>query len=82
MKYITVLVVLVVAAGAATFVRYESFSPCDWLEHDMVQQSGLPLIAVQAQIRASFLLDGVTEPSAGQCLDKWWQFRRDGLPQS
>ena len=82
MKYIAVMVVLVVAAGAATFVRYESFSPCDWLEHDMVLQSGLPLLAVQAQIRASFLLDGIAEPNAGQCLDKWWKFRRDGLPQS
>jgi hypothetical protein len=80
MKYITVLVFLVIAATVATYARYESFSPCDWLEHDMMQESGLPQLAVQTRIRASFLLDGVTEPTAAQCLNKWWTFRLDGLP--
>lgn len=82
MKYISVLIFLVLAAGVATFARYESFSPCDWLEHDMMRESGMPLIAVQAQIKASFLLDGVTEPTAAQCLGKWWTFRLDGLPEA
>jgi hypothetical protein len=82
MKYLAVLFVLVIAAGAATFARYESFSPCDWLEHDMMQESGLPRIAIQAQIKAQFLLDGITEPTAGECLDKWWTFRLDGLPKT
>ena len=82
MKYLAVLVMLLAAAGAATLVRYESFSPCMWLEHDMARESDLPRLAVQAQIKASFLLDGITEPKAGECLEKWWTFRLDGLPES
>ncbi len=72
---------LLAAAAVATYARYESLDPCDWMEHDLVAQSGLPAVAVEVRIRAAFLLDGITEPDAGDCLVKWWQWRREGLPQ-
>ncbi len=82
MRYLAILVLLVVAAAAATFARYESFSPCMWLEHDMARESDLPQLAIQAQIKASFLLDGVTDPTTTECLNKWWNFRLNGLPET
>jgi hypothetical protein len=79
MRILTVLVVLLIAACAATYARYGSLSPCDWMERDLAQQSDLPLVALQARIRAEFLLDGVTDPGPQECLFKWWKLRQDGL---
>ena len=71
-----------VAAGAATCFRYGSLHPCDWMERDLAEDSGLPLLAVQARIAAEFLVEGITEPGPSDCLFRWWEFRQNGLPQS
>lgn len=80
MRILLIVIVLCVAASAATYARYESLHPCAWMEQDLAQQSSLPLIAVQARIRAAFLLDGITEPGALDCLTEWWHLRQEGLP--
>ena len=69
---------LVGAAAVATMVRYGSLQPCDWLEHDTAAQSGLPRMVAQAQLRAAFLLDGITSPTPGECLTAWWDLKADG----
>ena len=79
MRILVVVMVLLIAASAATYARYGSLDPCDWMEHDLARQSELPLVALQAQIRAEFLLDGVTDPGPQECLFKWWKLRQDGL---
>jgi len=81
MKYLVLSVGLLVAAGVATYARYESLNPCVWIEQDMVRQTGLPLLVVQAQVRAKFLLDGVTEPDPATCLPAWWEFKVEGLEE-
>lgn len=78
MRYLLIFVALVAAATIATYFRYESLSPCVWLEKDMQTASGLPAIAVTAQIRGEFLLDGITEPDGWDCLLKWWDFKANG----
>ncbi len=80
-RFAVIVAGLLAAAAVATYARYESLDPCDWMEQDLVAQSGLPAVAVEIRIRAAFLLDGITEPDAGDCLVKWWQWRREGLPQ-
>ncbi len=81
MKYLAVVIGLAVVAAGATFVRYESFNPCDWIEADMVKSSDLPLLVVQSRIRAYFLLDGIVSPDFGECLLGWWEFRLEGIPE-
>jgi len=81
MKYALIAMGLAVAASAATYARYESLDPCDWMARDMVQQSGLPLFIIEAQIRAAFLLDGITDPTPYECLSEWWKVRADGASQ-
>ena len=71
---------LLIAAAAATYVRYQSLHPCDWMEEDLAAQSDLPRVAVELQISAAFLLEGITDPGPGDCLVKWWDWRRAGLP--
>jgi hypothetical protein len=68
------------AAAAATWARYESFSPCDWMEHDLAASTGLPRLVVTARVRAQFLIEGVTDPDMTRCILAWWRFRADGLP--
>ena len=77
MRYLGLALALIVAAVAATFWRYGSLNPCDWLERDTAQASGLPYLVAQARIRAEFLLDGITEPDGGQCLTAWWDLRAE-----
>ena len=79
MKYALLVIGLAVAATIATYVRYESLDPCDWMDQDMARQSGLPLLVVRTRIRAEFLLEGITEPSASDCLSRWWEIRAEGL---
>ena len=81
MRYALIAIVLAVAASAATYARYESLDPCDWMARDMAQKSGLPLFIIEARIRADFLLDGITDPSAYECLSQWWKVRADGAVQ-
>ena len=77
-KFLYLAAALSFAAATATFARYESFDPCVWLEHDLAEQTGLPRMVAQAQIQAEFFVEGVTNPSAKQCLFAWWDVRADG----
>ncbi len=81
MRYLGIAAALVVAAAIATFARYESFDPCDWLEHDMARSIGMPPVVAQARIRATFVLRGIVEPDTYDCLDAWWRLKAEGLPE-
>ncbi|MEM7227073.1 MAG: hypothetical protein AAF495_29165 [Pseudomonadota bacterium] len=76
-----ITVVVLLAATVATYVRYQSLSPCDWMQQDMVEESELPAVVVQTRIAAAFLLDGIIEPTPMECLNAWWRYRVDGLPE-
>lgn len=75
-----VLVGVLVAALVATYARYESLSPCDWMAQDLAQRSDLPVLVVEGQIRANFLLEGIVDPGPYDCVLAWWKFRAEGLP--
>ncbi len=81
MRYLGIVVVLGLAAVIATFARYESFDPCEWLEQDMTRALGMPKVVAQARIRAGFMFRGIVEPTSGECLDDWWQLKAEGLPE-
>jgi len=81
MKYLPIAMALLAAAVVATIVRYGSLSPCDWMEQDLVQDTGLPPFAVRARIQAGFLIKGITDPGPYDCVIAWWRFRADGLPE-
>lgn len=77
-SFLLAIILIGAAAAGATYARYESFDPCAWLEHDLARKSALPLVVVQTQIRASFLLRGITQPGTYDCLSAWWTLRREG----
>lgn len=79
--YAAIVILLLAAAAAATQIRYGSLHPCDWLQVDAGRQSSLPETIVRTRIRAQFLLRGIVNPGAGDCLSAWWRVRRDGLPE-
>ncbi len=70
-----VFILLAGAASAATYMRYESFHPCDWMEQDLAESSGLPRLAMRAQIRAEFVLQGIADPGPADCVLAWWDYR-------
>jgi hypothetical protein len=72
--------VAAIAAAIATWSRYESFDPCVWMEQDAARESRLPRAVVRAKIRGEFLLRGIGNPDSYQCLQAWWKFRADNLP--
>lgn len=71
--------VLALLAATATYARFESFDPCVWMEHELAQESGLPRMVVAARIQAEFLVRGIGDPGAKDCLLAWWDFRAEGL---
>ncbi|MGH6945902.1 MAG: hypothetical protein ACREDZ_01125 [Kiloniellales bacterium] len=75
---LAVCVILLLAAGAATWLRYGSFDPCDWAEIDLAEETGWPRIAARADIRGRMLLDGIAEPGVHACLMSWWDIRANG----
>ena len=77
MRYALLIVALTVAASIATFVRYQSLHPCDWMEQDLANQWDVPRLIARTKIRAEFLLDGVAEPGVYQCLVSWWELRAE-----
>ena len=81
MKWLVVTAGLAAAASAATYARYESLHPCDWLERDMTHAMEMPEIVVEARIRAAFLLRGITEPGPSECLTKWWDLKAELVPE-
>ena len=80
MKSFVVLTGLLSAAVVATYARYQSRDPCDWMMRDLAEASSLPDIVVEARVRSAFLLDGITEPTATDCLSGWWRLRSEMLP--
>ncbi len=80
MKFVLIVIGLAVAATIATYARYQSLSPCDWMERDMARQTELPPLVVRARIGAAFLIDGITDPGPYDCIMAWWEFRVEGLP--
>ncbi len=79
MKTAVIIIVGILLFGAAaTYHRYESFNPCDWMEQDTAQHTGLPNLVVKAQIKAKFLLLGVVDPNPYQCIKMWWQLKAGG----
>ena len=80
MKSFVVLTGLLIAALVATYARYQSLDPCDWMMRDLAESSNLPGIVVAARVRSAFLLDGITEPTATDCLSGWWRLRSEMLP--
>ena len=80
MKFVLIVIGLAVAATIATYARYQSLYPCDWMERDLVRQTELPSLVVRARIRAAFLIDGITDPGPYDCIMAWWEFRAEGLP--
>jgi len=75
MKMLVLVLVLAGAAAGATMVRYGSLHPCAWLDHDTAEATGLPRLVAQAQVRAQFLLEGITDPTPGECLTAWWDLK-------
>jgi hypothetical protein len=78
-KVMIIAVGLSVVAAAATYVRYWSFDPCDWIARDMADRTSLPLVVWQGRVRADFLLRGITEPTPSDCVIAWWKERADGV---
>lgn len=74
-----IVIGIVVAATAATYVRYRSFDPCEWIARDMADRTAIPVIVWQSRIRADFLLQGITDPSASDCVVAWWKERANGV---
>ena len=79
-RFLAIVAGLIVVAAIATYARYQSLDPCDWMEHDLAAESELPRVAIELQISAAFLLEGITAPGPGDCLVKWWDWRREDLP--
>jgi len=77
-RYLVLVAGVTVAAVIATLVRYESLHPCDWLQRDVATRLGVPPLVAEAKVRAEFLVSGVAEPSAGDCLTAWWDFKANG----
>lgn len=77
---VLLLAAAAIAAAVATYSRYQSFDPCVWMEQDAAKESSLPRAVVRAKIEAGFLMQGIRNPDAYQCLRAWWKFRADNLP--
>lgn len=78
MRYVAVGFALVVAALVATFVRYGSVDPCEWLILDTARLRELPLIVAETRVRAAFMVRGTTQPGYTACLTAWWDLRANG----
>lgn len=77
-NFILIVVGIAIAGTIATYARYKSLNPCDWMEQDLAQRSNMPLIILQGQIRANFLLKGITTPGPYECVLEWWRLRGSG----
>jgi len=77
-KYLVLVAAAAAAAVIATLVRYGSLQPCDWLKQDVAARLDVPPLIAEAKVRAEFLVSGVAEPSAADCLTSWWDFKAYG----
>lgn len=80
-SFLLIVFLLLLAAGGATYARYGSFDPCDWMEQDLAERSGSPRLIVRARIQARFLMDGISDPDLRQCTLAWWRARAEALPE-
>ena len=71
------LIIVAIAATAATYFRYQSFDPCNWMAQDMAQHTGLPLVVMEGRVKAAFLVRGITQPGPQECVIAWWTERAD-----
>jgi hypothetical protein len=71
------VVLLALAATTATYFRYHSFDPCNWMAQDMAHHTGLPVVVMEGKVKASFLVRGITEPGPRECVLAWWGERAD-----
>jgi hypothetical protein len=71
------LVIVAVAATVATYFRYHSFDPCNWMAQDMARHTGLPTVVTSGKIKADFLVRGITQPEMAECVLAWWRERAD-----
>jgi len=79
MKTTAIIIIgMLLFGAAATYHRYASFNPCDWIEQDFIEQSGMPSLIVQGQMNTRFLMDGIVNPDAYQCIKMWWRLKIDG----
>jgi len=79
MKTAAIIIIGILLFGtAATYHRYQSFNPCDWMEQDLIVQSSLPKLVVQGKVKAKFLLQGIIDPTPVQCVKMWWKLKADG----
>ena len=70
-------VVVVLAATVATYFRYHSFDPCNWMAQDMAHHSGMPIVMMETRVKANFLMQGITRPGPSECVWAWWKERAD-----
>ncbi len=75
MRWLSLIVVLLVAAAGATFAGYGSLSPCRWLVVDTAEHTGLSESLAAARARAEMALHGDLDPTAADCLRAWWRVR-------
>ena len=80
-KVVIIVTGIALLAAAATYIRYENFDPCDWMAQDRAENSKLPLVVLRAQIRAEFLVRGITEPDPTDCVLAWWESRAEEATQ-
>lgn len=70
--------IAIVAATIATYARYQTFDACDWIAQDMAGRTSLPLAVWRGRVQAEFLLRGITNPDAADCVLAWWEERANG----
>ena len=71
------LIIVAIAATVATYFRYQTFDPCNWMAQDMARHDGLPEVVMEGKVKANFLIRGITNPSATDCVLAWWGERAD-----
>ncbi len=75
------VVIVAVAATVATYFRYHSFDPCNWMAQDMARHTGAPVLMMEGKVRADFLIRGITAPSTSECVLAWWGERAEEAKQ-
>jgi hypothetical protein len=75
MHWLSLIVVLLVAATGSTYAAYGSFSPCRWLAVDTAEHTALPENIAAARARADMALRGNLNPGQVDCLRGWWRVR-------
>jgi len=70
-------VAVALAASVATYFRYHSFDPCNWMAQDIARHTGVSVILTETKVKADFLMRGITQPDPTECVLAWWKERAD-----